>query len=217
MTGFFPDIQLALRLRAFRQWVVACGLGAMVYFLLNHILVPALTYGHDADSIRFNFFIAWFQGGGLATEVSLIGVCQWWVLQRYFSQAWRWLAITGLCSAITLVVNHSFISYYPVLYPLVIGLCIGSAQWLFFRKARQSFHWIAAVVVTQYVIHLLFYVLASPFDLLSLEPVSLSATEALLTVALNLLRYVVACLVQGVFTGIVLARLIATDKRRLVI
>jgi len=217
MTGFFPDIQLALRLRAFRQWVLACGLGAMVYFFLNHILVPVLTYGHDADSLGFSVFIAWFRGVGLATQVGLIGLCQWWVLRRYFAQAWHWLAITALCSAIAVVINHSFISYYPSLYPLAVGLCIGSAQWLFFRKMRQSFYWIVAVVMTQYAIHILFYMLASPLDVLSLEPVSLSATEAILTVALALLRYVMACLVQGLFTGIVLARLIATDKRRLVI
>ena len=58
--------------------------------------------------------------------------------------------------------------------------------------------------------------MAVPFELLPTEPISISAAEAILSIAIELFRYGLACLVQGLFTGIVLARLIASDKRRLV-
>jgi hypothetical protein len=97
--------------------------------------------------------IGWVLGFALGNEVGVgifIGVAQWFVLRRYFSQAWWWIVASAagwlggwaiLMSG--LVVPPGGELFTIILSGAIFGLVIGVAQWLILRRwVKLSGLWI---------------------------------------------------------------------------
>ena len=123
------------------QWVLANMVGGVVGFFVGLLVVQW------ANNIMVSFRLAVFG----TVFGAVVGSLQWWVLRKRLSQARWWILATALASAILFstsdvlsnavrdVVSNTVIQ--GVVISSLIGLVIGSAQWLVLRKQLSQSHW----------------------------------------------------------------------------
>lgn len=209
MTNFFNFIYSPLRLRAFRWWLLACGSGALLHRLLVtfalNVIAPTSPIS-DVISYRLVTDVLFF-----VLPYVMVGGFQWLIIRQYFTRPQGWLSVIALQGGIHWLLQISFISYYLNIYPVVLGLGFGLAGWLFFRdRVPHATYWIAAAVITQVALHLIYTGFATTdlfFAVLS-DPQNIQSST-LLVLLQDLLRFVM----QGCFTGWVLGHFIITQKQ----
>ncbi|MDE5102551.1 MAG: hypothetical protein O4807_06055, partial [Trichodesmium sp. St19_bin2] len=123
------------------QWVLANSVGGVVGLFVG-VLV-----GGRVDNIMVSFRLAVFS----TIFGTVVGSFQWWVLRKRLPQARWWVLATALASAIGFLIAMAvsnavsvFVSDAVIIYTVsysLIGLVIGSAQWLVLRKQLSQSHW----------------------------------------------------------------------------
>ncbi|MDE5095705.1 MAG: hypothetical protein O4804_16225 [Trichodesmium sp. St11_bin5] len=123
------------------QWVLANMVGWFVGLFVFGFL------GEVVDNTIGSFGLAVFG----TVFGAVVGSLQWWVLRKRLSQARWWILATVLASAIlfsTAVVLSNAVSdvvsntvIQGVVISSLMGLVIGSAQWLVLRKQIYQSHW----------------------------------------------------------------------------
>ena len=126
------------------QWVLTNMVGGVVGFFVGLFVGwLAVQWTNTIGSIGLAVFGAVFG--------AVVGSLQWWVLRKRLSQARWWILATVLVSAILFstaevlsnaasdVVSNTVIQ--GVVISSLIGLVIGSAQWLVLRKQLSQSHW----------------------------------------------------------------------------
>ena len=123
------------------QWVLANSVAGVVGLFFGGLV------GYWVDYIIGSFGFAVFG----TVFGAVVGSLQWWVLRKRLSQARWWILATVLASAILFptaevmwnalndVVSNTVIQEVVILS--VMGLVIGSAQWLVLRKQLSQSHW----------------------------------------------------------------------------
>ena len=141
------------------QWVLANMVGGVVGFFVG------LFVGGRVDNTMVSFDVAVFG----TVFGAVVGALQWWVLRKRLSQARWWILATVLASAILFptaevmwnalndVVSNTVIQEVVILS--VMGLVIGSAQWLVLRKQLSQSHWwiLASVLGITATLFAIFY------------------------------------------------------------
>ncbi|MDE5091146.1 MAG: hypothetical protein O4750_05025, partial [Trichodesmium sp. St18_bin3_1_1] len=141
------------------QWVLANMVGGVVGFFVGLLVVQW------ANNIMVSFRLAVFG----TVFGAVVGSLQWWVLRKRLSQARWWILATALASAILFstaevlsnavsdVVSNTVIQ--EVVIFSVVGLVIGSAQWLVLRKQLSQSHWwiLASVLGITATLFAIFY------------------------------------------------------------
>jgi len=88
--------------------------------------------------------VGWVLGLSLGNEVGVgifIGVAQWVVLRRYFSQAWWWIVASaaGWIAGWAIIISGLVVSpgrglLTAIVSGTIFGLTMGVAQWIIFRR-----------------------------------------------------------------------------------
>ncbi|MGD1897241.1 MAG: hypothetical protein ACFB16_09865 [Phormidesmis sp.] len=228
MNNFLQSIHFTWRLRAFRWWMLACFIAMPLGTVLNKVLIlftmPLGASGYYSHS-----------GGWLIGEGLALGVCQWLVLRRYFTQAHGWLVATAVGSALASII-YAFSSYglhlglnafswlpavpvvsnlYCLPAALGLGLGLGTMQWFFLRsRVDHAEYWIGAVLAAQLMVKIIEFVPLLPQPDLFSEMLMTTPPPSLTSLmAVGILKFVLMGLFQGVFTGWVLAGFVAAQKR----
>jgi hypothetical protein len=98
-------------------WIMATSVGWVLGRLLLPNLAPVTT--------------------GLA-----IGILQWFILQRRFKQAWKWILATTIGWAAAAAINFAAVpAGMDFLEGLLVGVSVGTAQWLILRREVQWAGW----------------------------------------------------------------------------
>ncbi|MDE5079178.1 MAG: hypothetical protein O4751_13250, partial [Trichodesmium sp. St2_bin6] len=151
---------------------------------------------------------------------AVVGSFQWWVIRKRLSQARWWILATALASAILFstaevlsnavsdVVSNTVIQ--GVVISSLIGLVIGSAQWLVLRKQLSQSHWwiLASVLGITATLFAIFY-----YSLFAIFYYSLFAIVYSSRFELGLLKTFISFLsifgiIYGVITGFALVWLL---------
>jgi len=105
-------------------WIMATSVG----WVLGRLLLPNLA---------------------LVTVGLAIGILQWYLLQRRIKKAWQWiLATTAGWIAASAIVYAAIPAGMDFLAGLLIGVAIGSAQWLILRReVRWAGWWIVINII----------------------------------------------------------------------
>ncbi|MDE5068624.1 MAG: hypothetical protein O4752_05520, partial [Trichodesmium sp. St4_bin8_1] len=141
------------------QWMLANIVGGVVGFFVG------LLVDQWANNTIGSFGLAVFG----TVFGAVVGSLQWWVLRKRLSQARWWILATALASAILFstaevmwnavrdVVSNTVIQV--VVISSVVGLVIGSAQWLVLRKQLSQSHWwiLASVLGITATLFAIFY------------------------------------------------------------
>ena len=153
------------------QWVLTNMVGGVVGFFVGLFVGwLAVQWTNTIGSIGLAVFGAVFG--------AVVGSLQWWVLRKRLSQARWWILATVLVSAILFstaevlsnaasdVVSNTVIQ--GVVISSLIGLVIGSAQWLVLRKQLSQSHWwiLASVLGITATLFAIFY--SSRFEQISI-------------------------------------------------
>lgn len=98
-------------------WIMATSVG----WVLGRLLLPNLA---------------------LVTVGLAIGILQWFLLQRRFKKAWQWILATTIGWAAAAAINFAAVpDGMDFLAGLLIGVSVGTAQWLILRREVQWAGW----------------------------------------------------------------------------
>jgi len=113
-------------------WIMATSVG----WVLGRLLLPNLA---------------------LVTTGLAIGILQWFILQRRFKQAWQWILATTIGWAAAAAINFIAVPEgMDFLAGLLIGVSLGTAQWLFLRRELQWAGWWIAINIIAWTTGLAF-------------------------------------------------------------
>ena len=185
----------AYRSPYFRQWVLVTALGALLApFIAANGVGLAFLLSPQLESSTFGFVAIAFPLLGL-----VVSICQWFFLRKHFRKAYGWIVATVLGHLLGGLLLESFNGLLSVglarrlLELLCVGLVLGLAQYLFFKRQRVAiaWGWIVAVILVRFI------QAALPIDLPFLFDIATDCLEAI---------------INGCITGILIVSFIEQTK-----
>jgi hypothetical protein len=176
MSDFDPATETANRpfvgWTFFFTWILLNTIGQIVLkfaFLEWGLGNSLLVFDIYVELWSVQWFMAWI-GNGLISGIVIglvIGGLQWFLLQKYFEWADRWL-IFSVIGWILVDLWSSFIGYFMsgtlaiylfFISSMIAGAILGTMQWLVLRQhVYQAGWWIAANSLAWFVSSLLFFI-----------------------------------------------------------
>jgi hypothetical protein len=135
------------------RWVVLTTVGLVVGFMGSFMAIDAVLGPEGPEAIGVPFEVAFPVVIGVAG--TLIGALQWLQLRRRAARTAGWIPATGLGLLIALLVIVRLpegstlpgVVLWGALHALVVGLAVGSLQWLAIRHLDPARTWLWASLV----------------------------------------------------------------------
>lgn len=183
---FFATLSFSLRFSKNIDWFEFILIHVLLISFIS-IFLAWFWLKKTTAGVYLNFFILWlflnyiggficsmFLGLGVGSDnffifplfYTALSVGQYIILRRYFANSYRWILFTGFGAVASLAIIFLILklpSHYLTDYPhtslgIIIGFCIGIAQWFCLKQwVNHSGWWIFGTVIGTTVVALINY------------------------------------------------------------